>query len=300
MKFTIGLRDIISYICEGQDILELHKKTMVSSGCALSLAPGTLWPEPVGGLNETSLGAVSKGNGASRRGWKVFGLVAWQYCRVCCRAGGHGRVSSCWRACHGPSGSEAGTMLGPGGRLLLLLAFLRPAWGQWLPWSDWSDCPGRAVKLVKQLEVNLSDINCSSVDIRLAVGQDFYERIRFGKLSLFTTLRSVFRHRMCIGPEACSGTPVGELEQESEECPCTPVLGSSSDTEDNDRSVVFGFCNSNPCRNGATCLENQEGFSCQCQLGFDGRTCEEDIDDCWPAPCQNGGTCRDEVASWIL
>ena len=185
-------------------------------------------------------------------------------------------------------------MLGPGG-CLLLLAFLGPAWGQWLPWSDWSDCPGRVVELVKQHEVHLSDINCSSVDIRLAVGQDFYERIRFGKLSLFTILKSVFRHRMCIGPDSCSGTPVGELEQESEECPCTPVLGSSSDNADNDRTEVFGFCNSNPCRNGATCLENQEGFSCQCQLGYDGRTCEEDIDDCWPPPCQNGGTCRDEV-----
>ena len=272
--------------------MELHKKTMVSGGCALSLAWGTLWPEPVADLNETSPGAASKGNRALKR-VEVFGLVAWQYCRVC-RAGRHGRVSSS-RACHGPSRSEAGMMLGPGG-CVVLLAFIEAASGQWLPWSGWSDCPGRVVKLVRQHENNLSDKNCSSVDIRFAVGQDFQERIRFDKFSLFTTLRSVFRHRMCIGPESCSGTPVGELEKEIEECPCTPVLGSSLDTEDNDRPVVFGFCISNPCQNGASCFENQEGFSCQCQPGYDGRTCEEDIDDCWPPPCQNGGTCTDEVS----
>ena len=100
---------------------------------------------------------------------------------------------------------------------------------------------------------------------------------------------------MCIGPESCSGTQVGELEKETEECPCTSVRGSSLDSQNSERLEGFGFCNTNPCRNGATCLENQQGFSCQCQPGFDGRTCEEDIDDCWPHPCQNGGTCRDKV-----
>ena len=62
--------------------LELHKKTMVLGDCALSLAWGSLWPEPVAGLNETSPGAASKGNRALQR-VGVFGLVAWQYCRVC-------------------------------------------------------------------------------------------------------------------------------------------------------------------------------------------------------------------------
>ena len=110
-----------------------------------------------------------------RRGWRS--LVAWQYCRVC-RAGRHGRLSS-WRACHAPSGSEVGLMLGPGGRLLLLLAsLLGDARGQWLPWSAWSDCPGK-VGVVKQRGISLAEVTCSSVDIRLAVGQDFQERIRF-------------------------------------------------------------------------------------------------------------------------
>ena len=104
-------------------------------------------------------------------------MVAWQCCRVC-RAGRHGRLSS-WRACHAPSGSEVGLMLGPGGRLLLLLAsLLGDARGQWLPWSAWSDCPGR-VGVVKQRGISLAEVTCSSVDIRLAVGQDFQERIRF-------------------------------------------------------------------------------------------------------------------------
>jgi len=30
-------------------------------------------------------------------------------------------------------------------------------------------------------------------------------------------------------------------------------------------------------------------------LGFDGPTCDHNIDDCDPNPCQNGGTCYDEI-----
>ena len=33
-------------------------------------------------------------------------------------------------------------------------------------------------------------------------------------------------------------------------------------------------CESNPCRNGATCTNEGDGFKCRCAPGFRGRTCD--------------------------
>jgi jagged-2 len=55
-------------------------------------------------------------------------------------------------------------------------------------------------------------------------------------------------------------------------------------------------CQSNPCKNGATCVNSDStGFYCICKEGFEGRTCEKDTDDCNPMPCHNGGQCVDGV-----
>ena len=34
------------------------------------------------------------------------------------------------------------------------------------------------------------------------------------------------------------------------------------------------WCLSNPCHNGATCIEGDSGFTCDCSPGFVGRHCE--------------------------
>ena len=36
-------------------------------------------------------------------------------------------------------------------------------------------------------------------------------------------------------------------------------------------------------------------YFCSCQLGYFGRNCEMEIDECLPRPCENGGTCTDLV-----
>ena len=32
-------------------------------------------------------------------------------------------------------------------------------------------------------------------------------------------------------------------------------------------------------------------YTCTCQAGYTGNTCQTNIDDCSPNPCQNGGSC---------
>eukprot|EP00058_Branchiostoma_floridae_P005497 XP_002590985.1 hypothetical protein BRAFLDRAFT_69464 [Branchiostoma floridae] len=59
----------------------------------------------------------------------------------------------------------------------------------------------------------------------------------------------------------------------------------------------FDECSSAPCRNGATCQDRVNSFTCQCAPGFTGTLCE-DIDECSSAPCQNEATCQDGVNSF--
>eukprot|EP01043_Picozoa_sp_COSAG02_P032768 COSAG02_NODE_2204_length_9520_cov_6.974950_3_plen_1249_part_00 len=64
-------------------------------------------------------------------------------------------------------------------------------------------------------------------------------------------------------------------------------------------------CKADICQNGARCVDillgseeagtAQYEFQCVCHAGYDGSTCEEDIDECSSAPCQNGGACTQGV-----
>ena len=58
-------------------------------------------------------------------------------------------------------------------------------------------------------------------------------------------------------------------------------------------------CSSNPCRNGASCFElNNGGYSCVCPSGFTGPRCENQINYCQINPCNYGGTCISLVGSF--
>ena len=50
-----------------------------------------------------------------------------------------------------------------------------------------------------------------------------------------------------------------------------------------------------PCRNGATCLNQDGGFRCICVNGWEDPLCTTNVDDCAPRSCYNGGTCIDYV-----
>jgi len=55
---------------------------------------------------------------------------------------------------------------------------------------------------------------------------------------------------------------------------------------------------SKPCQNGATCVNNNGDYNCLCKPGFQGRNCEQDIDECITKPCLNGGTCENLQGSY--
>ncbi|XP_052828928.1 protein crumbs isoform X1 [Octopus bimaculoides] len=61
-----------------------------------------------------------------------------------------------------------------------------------------------------------------------------------------------------------------------------------------------GPCISEPCQNG-TCIQDctAQNYTCQCADGFEGRLCDQDIDECKMNPCQNGGSCKNNVGSYV-
>uniref|UniRef100_A0A8C1PZX8 Delta-like protein n=1 Tax=Cyprinus carpio TaxID=7962 RepID=A0A8C1PZX8_CYPCA len=54
-------------------------------------------------------------------------------------------------------------------------------------------------------------------------------------------------------------------------------------------------CESNPCRNGGTCIDKVNVYQCICADGWEGVHCETNIDDCSLNPCLNKGACQDLV-----
>lgn len=60
--------------------------------------------------------------------------------------------------------------------------------------------------------------------------------------------------------------------------------GSKCDTDINE-------CLDSPCKNNATCNNNNGSYSCACVPGYTDANCETDIDECATTPCKNSGKC---------
>ena len=66
----------------------------------------------------------------------------------------------------------------------------------------------------------------------------------------------------------------------------------------NECQINIDECESDPCENGATCLDGIAEYTCVCRLGYEGTNCETEINECeLYQPCQNGATCKGETLS---
>nr|XP_026691416.1 MAM and LDL-receptor class A domain-containing protein 1-like [Ciona intestinalis] len=61
----------------------------------------------------------------------------------------------------------------------------------------------------------------------------------------------------------------------------------------------FSNCFSQPCHNGGTCIEDDtHDYLCICTDQWTGTNCENDADQCLSNPCQHGGVCMDGYQSY--
>ena len=59
-------------------------------------------------------------------------------------------------------------------------------------------------------------------------------------------------------------------------------------------------CIGNPCLNNGRCMDGTNNFSCDCLgTGYHGDRCEIETDDCLSQPCKNNGSCTDEGRTFI-
>nr|XP_046240334.1 delta-like protein D [Scatophagus argus] len=89
-------------------------------------------------------------------------------------------------------------------------------------------------------------------------------------------------HKPCLNGATCTNTGQGSYT-----CSCLPgYTGASCEIQVNE-------CSGNPCRNGGSCADNDNGYKCTCPPGFYGNNCEFSANTCADGPCFNGGRCVD-------
>ncbi|XP_075972498.1 cubilin homolog [Anticarsia gemmatalis] len=67
--------------------------------------------------------------------------------------------------------------------------------------------------------------------------------------------------------------------------------------------ILRHYCDSNPCQHGGTCLYVVNGYHCLCPSNWEGKNCDEDVNECrnfagTDLGCQNGATCQNRPGTY--
>ncbi|ELK05528.1 Delta-like protein 4 [Pteropus alecto] len=84
-----------------------------------------------------------------------------------------------------------------------------------------------------------------------------------------------------------NGATCSNSGQRSYTCICRPGYTGV------DCELKLSKCDSNPCRNGGSCKDQEDGYHCLCPPGYYGLHCEHSTLSCADSPCFNGGSCRE-------
>ena len=109
---------------------------------------------------------------------------------------------------------------------------------------------------------------------------------------------SYCEHGECIASECvCDSGYIGVHCNEST-CVETCEPQEACVSNDQNQKVCKSGCEDSPCVHG-NCTEKRGGdFECTCEPGYDGRLCDNEIDECKLELCENNATCVDKVADF--
>uniref|UniRef100_A0AAQ5ZD77 Delta-like protein n=1 Tax=Amphiprion ocellaris TaxID=80972 RepID=A0AAQ5ZD77_AMPOC len=104
---------------------------------------------------------------------------------------------------------------------------------------------------------------------------------------------------ICKCPEDYEGRNCSHLKDHCRTTPCKVIDSCTVAVVSNSTPTGVRLISSNVCGPHGQCRSHSGGqFSCECEEGFTGTYCHENIDDCSSSPCQNRGVCRDLVSDY--